>query len=145
MRQIIRTLIYLHSQGIVHRDLKPENMLFESEKSDVLKIIDFGIACRFQPHKKITSRIGTPYFLAPEVICKEYDEKCDIWSAGVIFYMMLTGVVPFKANNDKELLQCILKEQPKMTGNLWNKISDQCKNLLQLMLKKKPEGRPSAA
>lgn len=105
----MRTLIYLHSQGIVHRDLKPENMLFENEGSNVLKIIDFGIAARIESEEFLTDRIGTPYFIAPEVIYKKYNEKCDIWSAGVIFYMMLTGVLPFKADNEVNLLQNILR------------------------------------
>jgi len=84
-------------------------MLFENEGSNVLKIIDFGIAARIESEEFLTDRIGTPYFIAPEVIYKKYNEKCDIWSAGVIFYMMLTGVLPFKADNEVNLLQNILR------------------------------------
>ncbi len=82
----------------------------------MLKIIDFGIAARIESDELLTDRIGTPYFIAPEVIYKQYNEKCDIWSAGVIFYMMLTGVMPFRADNDVNLLQNILREEPKLTG-----------------------------
>ena len=95
MKQILRTLIYLHSHGIVHRDLKPENMLFE-DNSDTIKIIDFGIAVRKKPDEILSARLGTPYYIAPEVLCKAYGEKCDIWSAGVILYMMISGYPPFR-------------------------------------------------
>lgn len=71
MKQILGTLIYLHKKNIVHRDLKPENMLFESD-SDTLKIIDFRIAVKKKPNKILTERLGTPYYIAPEVLCKNY-------------------------------------------------------------------------
>lgn len=91
-------------------------MLFQNEGSHILKIIDFGIATTLELDSHLTDRIGTPYFIAPEVIYKKYNEKCDIWSAGVIFYMMLTGLMPFKADNEVNLLQNILREEPKFTG-----------------------------
>ena len=71
MKQILGTLIYLHKKNIVHRDLKPENMLFESD-SDTLKIIDFRIAVKKKPNKILTERLGTPYYISPEVLCKNY-------------------------------------------------------------------------
>lgn len=71
MKQILRALIYLHKRGIVHRDLKPQNMLFEAD-SDTLKIIDFGIAIKKRPDEVLNSRLGTPYYIAPEVLCKSY-------------------------------------------------------------------------
>jgi len=94
MIQLLQALMYIHSKGIVHRDLKPENLLFEKGTSN-LKLIDFGIAAKIKPNEKLTARIGTPYYIAPEVLLKEYDEKCDIWSAGVILYMMFTFRPPF--------------------------------------------------
>lgn len=89
-------MIYLHSQGIVHRDLKPENILFE-KKTNLLKIIDFGIATRKKPEEILTLRVGTPYYIAPEVLCKQYTEKCDIWSVGVILFLMVVEKPPFQA------------------------------------------------
>ena len=72
MKQIFKSLLYLRHKGIVHRDLKPENMLFE-KNSRVLKIIDFGIATKREPNKLLTDRVGTPYYVAPEVLLKKYD------------------------------------------------------------------------
>ncbi len=98
MKQILWTLIYLHKKSIVHRDLKPENMLFELN-SDMIKIIDFGIAVKRKKNEVLTVRVGTPYYIAPEVLCKSYGEKCDIWSAGVILFMMILGYPPFRGDN----------------------------------------------
>jgi calcium-dependent protein kinase len=89
---------YCHKQGIVHRDLKPENILLETSKDySKMKVIDFGTANKFDMSgkKKLTDRIGTPFYIAPEVLGKSYNEKCDIWSIGVITYMLLCGRAPF--------------------------------------------------
>jgi len=90
--------MYIHSKNIIHRDIKPENILFE-KGSNLVKIIDFGIATA-KKTDKLTERLGTPYYIAPEVLCKNYDEKCDIWSCGVIMYMMIFGSPPFSGNDE---------------------------------------------
>jgi calcium-dependent protein kinase len=107
VKQILKVLLYLQHVGVVHRDLKPENMLFE-RNSQIVKIIDFGIAHQKQDQEKLTERVGTPYYVAPEVLLKKYDEKCDVWSTGVIFYMMLTHRPPFRGDNEVEVMQRIL-------------------------------------
>jgi calcium-dependent protein kinase len=80
----------------VHRDLKPENILLEQNKAfDQIKIIDFGTSLVYDPAKKLDEKLGTPYYIAPEVLNKKYGNKCDIWSIGVIVYIVLCGSPPF--------------------------------------------------
>lgn len=90
----------MHKKKIVHRDLKPENILFTN--SGILKVIDFGTSLKF--NKKMTELEGTPYYVAPEMLEGCYDEKCDIWSIGVIFYIILIGSPPFNGNRTNEIL-----------------------------------------
>lgn len=90
MRQILSAVSYCHELRIVHRDLKPENLLLLTEQQDsLLKVIDFGTSSRIRPMKHLSSAIGTLYYMAPEVLEERYNEKCDIWSCGVIMYILL--------------------------------------------------------
>lgn len=109
MRQLFSCVSYLHSKNICHRDLKPENILFD-EKSDYmgLKLIDFGSACFFN-EKHMKEGMGTAYYIAPEVLKNNYTEKCDVWSAGVILFILLTGAPPFSGDNNKEIFKSVLK------------------------------------
>lgn len=79
-------IVYINKKSIVHRDLKPDNMLFENSDSLNLKVIDFGTATAYDWVNLMTSQAGTPYYMAPEVVLRRYDEKCDVWSTGVILY-----------------------------------------------------------
>ena len=90
----------MHKHNIVHRDLKPENLLLDSkEKNASLKVIDFGTSRKFVRNIKMTKLLGTPYYIAPEVLNSNYDEKCDVWSCGVILYILLCGYPPFSGKS----------------------------------------------
>jgi len=91
MKQVFSAVGYCHSKNIVHRDMKPENLLLENPESFDIKIIDFGLARTYSADKMMCQRMGTPYYIAPEVLRKKYNEKCDIWSCGVILYILLSG------------------------------------------------------
>lgn len=85
----------------MHRDLKPENILLEQGKHyDQIKMIDFGTSLVYDPNQKLAEKLGTPYYIAPEVLNKNYSSKCDIWSCGVITYILLSGVPPFNGQTD---------------------------------------------
>jgi calcium-dependent protein kinase len=97
MKQILQAVNYLHSHGVCHRDLKPENILFSSmEAKSQLKVIDFGLSKVLNEIDEVMKgEVGTLYYMAPEVIEGKYNEKCDVWSCGVILYIILTGHPPF--------------------------------------------------
>lgn len=108
-KQIMDALNHCHSQGICHRDLKPENILFlnKSENSP-LKLIDFGLgAINLNDNVKFIQKVGSPHYVAPEVLNGEYDFKCDVWSAGVILYNLFSGTQPFNGKNENEIYAAI--------------------------------------
>ena len=117
MREVFSALNYCHSHNIVHRDLKPENILFDKKDQDAtLKIIDFGTAEVFDPGQKLTEKSGTPFYIAPEVVRRGYNTKCDLWSAGVILYILLCGSPPFTGKSDQEIISNVVKGKYTMIG-----------------------------
>lgn len=103
IEQILEAMSYCHSKLIVHRDLKPENILIDSENINNLKVIDFGTSQKMTPGVKMNQTFGTSYYIAPEVLTTEYNEKCDVWSIGVIMYILLSGKPPFDGESDKDI------------------------------------------
>jgi calcium-dependent protein kinase len=143
--QIMSALNYLHVNSIVHRDLKPENMLLTSSSpNSPLKLIDFGTSQICDPLKKLSQLAGTPYYIAPEIITGNYDEKCDIWSCGVILFMMLSGKPPFNGKSRDDLFRSIVLGKYSMDGPQWRSISPQAKALVRQLLTLDPTERPSA-
>lgn len=140
--QLIITLNYLHSQGVVHRDIKPENIMLDENGN--MKLIDFGSARDFEPGLKLKSLHGTPYYVAPEVINSGYDEKCDIWSSGVILYILLTGIPPFNGFTDEEIMKATREGKVNMNIPQLKSVSDSAKDLIVKMLTKNYKERPSA-
>ena len=147
IKQILSAIAYCHSKSIVHRDLKPENILLEDKKDDgdfQIKVIDFGASMRFDPSKKMNQVFGTAYYIAPEILKLEYNEKCDVWSVGVILYILLSGKPPFGGENDKEILDNVRTGIFSMSGNEWSLVSSEAKDLVKQMLTFDPVQRISA-
>ena len=145
MKKILSSVKHLHEHGICHRDLKPENFLFSDNSSEgEIKLIDFGLSKRFghiqeaDPSEKMHTIVGTPYYVAPEVLKGNYDFSCDVWSLGVILYIMLCGYPPFEGDNNKEIFKRVLQQKLEFDPEDWSDISDEAKNLLGLMLQKEP-------
>lgn len=142
MYDIITTVKFCHDAGIVHRDLKPENIIFEDDSLDArIKIIDFGTSIKVRYLEKLNSFAGTAYYVAPEVINGEYNEMCDVWSIGVILYVMLCGRPPFAGKSLDEILRKIENEEVRYEGSIWMKISEACKSFLKKILVKNPKHR----
>ena len=107
IRQILGAITHCHANKIVHRDLKPENILIDSISGSQIniKIIDFGNALICPEKKRIKELVGSSYYIAPEVLTGKYTEKCDVWSIGVIMYMLLSGFPPFNGSDDDEVME----------------------------------------
>jgi len=145
MEQLLSSVAYCHSMNVVHRDLKPENLIVE-ERGDslVVKLIDFDSATYFEVSKQVHGAYGTTFYMAPEVIEGSYDEKCDVWSAGVILYVLLSGRPPFIGLTDTEVQCAILDAKVSISGAEWSLVSSEAKELLLRMLTRDPRRRISA-
>lgn len=147
VRQILEAVARLHLAGVVHRDLKPENLLFESEAEDSrLLIVDFGLGAFADPAGlPFEDVVGSAYYVAPEVLRKKYTESCDVWSAGIITYILLVGYPPFWAPTETGIFYKILNARVETCGRNWPSVSRDAKDFVTSLLVKNPEGRPSAA
>ncbi|KAJ8907282.1 hypothetical protein NDN08_007397 [Rhodosorus marinus] len=144
-RQMLMMLDYCHKNGVVHRDLKPENFLLDSDNEDAtLKATDFGLSTFFNLPGVLSEPCGTPMYIAPEVIRGKYTHKADIWSAGVVLYILLSGKVPFYGKTDEDVLRATLRGKYNLDRDPWPYISDDAKECVKLMLTMDPELRPDA-
>lgn len=146
MKQLFGAVAYCHSINIVHRDLKPENLLLDSKLSDpMIKVIDFGTSALVEPNKRMKQRYGTSYYIAPEVIGGNYNEKCDLWSCGVIMYILLCGKPPFFGKTDEEILRRVKVGEYSLEGPDWLTVSEGAKNLIRKLLTRNVSTRISAS
>lgn len=139
---LFSTVEFLHSKGVVHRDIKPENLIFTDKSHSTLKIIDFGLS-KNEETKNMTTIVGSPYYIAPEVLKQQgYDKACDVWSLGVILYLMLQGFPPFFSQSIPEQFNLIENSQLEFKEEDFH-LSSQAKDLIEKMLVKDPKQRIS--
>ncbi|KAH7520145.1 hypothetical protein FEM48_Zijuj08G0113300 [Ziziphus jujuba var. spinosa] len=146
MIQILNVVSFCHLQGVVHRDLKPENFLFTSkEETSQLKAIDFGLSDFVRPDERLNDIVGSAYYVAPEVLHRSYSTEADVWSVGVIAYILLCGSRPFWARTESGIFRTVLKADPSFDEPPWPSLSPEAKDFVKRLLYKDPRKRMTAA
>lgn len=143
LRRLFSGVHHLHTLKIVHRDLKPDNVLFSNTQtlSDI-KLADFGLSCKFlNEETKLNSLVGTPYYVAPEVITGSYSSQCDVWSLGVMMYFLLSGLQPFASQGVRETMHLIVSGKYDFIAPVWRQISSDAEDLIRKMLVLDPATR----
>uniref|UniRef100_A0A8C3TAS9 Myosin light chain kinase family member 4 n=1 Tax=Chelydra serpentina TaxID=8475 RepID=A0A8C3TAS9_CHESE len=144
-KQICQGIQYMHQMYILHLDLKPENILCVNRAAYQIKIIDFGLARRYKPREKLKVNFGTPEFLAPEVVNYDFVSfPTDMWSIGVIAYMLISGLSPFLGDDDNETLNNILACSWDFENEEFQAVSEEAKDFLSKLLIKEKSWRMSA-
>ena len=150
--QVFSGLCYLHENNILHRDMKPENILISKIEKDIysneeyfwIKIIDFGTAKIFENNKKLKTIVGSAYYIAPEVLNKDYNEKCDTWSVGIILYMFIVGKAPFTGKTEEEIMESIRTKTLDENDEKLLKASPEVRDLIKGLLQKNTKKRLSS-
>ncbi|GAB2284690.1 Calcium-dependent protein kinase 33 [Dionaea muscipula] len=146
LRQIVNVVHVCHFMGVMHRDLKPENFLLSSKDEDaLLKATDFGLSVFIEQGKVYRDIVGSAYYVAPEVLRRRYGKEVDIWSAGVMLYILLSGVPPFWAETEKGIFDAILQGHIDFESKPWPSMSRSAKDLIRRMLTQDPKKRITAA
>ncbi|CAH2036248.1 unnamed protein product [Thlaspi arvense] len=144
--QILNVVAFCHLQGVVHRDLKPENFLYTSkDESSQLKAIDFGLSDFVRPDERLNDIVGSAYYVAPEVLHRSYTTEADVWSIGVIAYILLCGSRPFWARTESGIFRAVLKADPSFDEAPWPFLSSEAKDFVKRLLYKDPRRRMSAS
>ena len=145
--QILSAINHCHANHIIHRDLKPENVLIvDKDKNDFprIKICDFGTSQIFEKGKAQRKVFGSPYYLAPEIYDKNYNEKCDLWSCGIILYILLSARPPFGGEEDEEIIESVKLGRYDLESSPFNSLTPNCLDLLKKLLTIDPKQRISA-
>ncbi|XP_042472809.1 CDPK-related kinase 3-like isoform X1 [Zingiber officinale] len=144
--QILSVVAFCHLQGVVHRDLKPENFLFatKDECAD-MKLIDFGLSDFIKPDERLNDIVGSAYYVAPEVLHRSYSTEADIWSVGVITYILLCGCRPFWARTESGIFRSVLRADPNFVDSPWPDVSPEAKDFVKRLLNKDFRKRMTAA
>lgn len=148
LRDLLSAVVYLHGAGYIHRDIKADNaMLLHPRDSSLLKLVDFGACCAAPPATEppLTDRVGTPGYLAPEVLAGAYREKCDVWSCGVVAFLMCVGYTPFESKTTGETLELVRVGRPKFKRSEWRPLSTALLRMVGDMLTRDASIRPTAA
>ncbi|XP_057499824.1 calcium-dependent protein kinase 28-like [Actinidia eriantha] len=146
VRQMLKVAAKCHLHGLVHRDMKPENFLFKSPKADSpLKATDFGLSDFIRPGKKFKDIVGSAYYVAPEVLKRRSGPESDVWSIGVIIYILLCGRRPFWDKTEDGIFKEVLRNKPDFRRKPWPTISNSAKDFVRKLLVKDPRARLTAA
>jgi len=142
-RKMLESLRYCHDNSVAHCDMKPKNLLLLSDDDNVqVKLADFGFATRVYEPNTLTKQCGTPFFVAPEVLMRSpYDQQSDMWSVGVIMYLLLSGDLPFMGKSQKELFRKIVVGRYSFPEESWGQVSDEAKELISKLLVTDPKKR----
>ena len=139
IHKMATAVYYMHSFGVAHRDLKPENVLMTSEDDDSdIRILDFGLSKILGPYEKCDEPYGTLTYCAPEIIVDEpYSKAVDLWSLGIMTYLMVSGKLPFNSEDENEIARQVVYDEPDYTRNpVWKNISSECKDFIKKLLNK---------
>uniref|UniRef100_A0A6N2MWT5 non-specific serine/threonine protein kinase n=1 Tax=Salix viminalis TaxID=40686 RepID=A0A6N2MWT5_SALVM len=143
--QILCVVAFCHLQGVVHRDLKPENFLFTSSSEDTdMKLIDFGLSDFIRPDERLNDIVGSAYYVAPEVLHRSYSLEADIWSIGVITYILLCGSRPFWARTESGIFRAVLRSDPNFEDLPWPSVTPEAKDFVKRLLNKDYRKRMTA-
>lgn len=141
--QMLLAINYIHSRSVVHRDLKLENFLYEKKDSDHLKLIDFGFSHVWEPNTTMALSCGTLAYVAPEVLARKYTSQCDLWSLGIITFILLLGYMPFSGSEEAQC-SCIKAGKWLKKADKWKRLSEQAQSFIQSLLVVDPNVRLTA-